>query len=270
MISAGKELKKAVKERYAIGHFNIFNLETFQAVVNASNRTKMPVFMGTSNKTLDYAGVSNILGLYNSLPKTSKVILHLDHGSYENAKKCIRLGYPSVMFDGSSMPLNKNIKLTKKLVSMGNKKGVFVEGEVGILSADGLTNPSDAKVFVEKTGVDSLAVSIGNQHGYYKYMPVLDFQRLMDIRKVVNVPIVLHGASGLIESDIKTAIMYGVAKINIDTELRWNFTNSVSSYLSEHAPSKLNKDSFDARNYLGIARSSVEGKVFDFIRLFQR
>lgn len=262
-------LYSALNSKSAIGQFNISNLETFQAAINASKITNSPIFLGTSNKTIEYMGIDNILALYNCLDKKSKVLLHLDHGTYENAVTCIKKGYPSVMFDGSMFNIKKNIMLTKKLVRLAKKNNVCVEGELGSLCPDDLTSPIEAKEYAEKTGIDSLAVSVGNQHGYYKYMPVLDFKRLNQIAHIVNIPLVLHGGSGLIDSDIKTAITCNVAKINIDTELRWTFTQKVQAFILEHAPMKLNKETFDPRNYLGLARSAVEERIVEYINMFK-
>ncbi|MBN1923494.1 MAG: class II fructose-bisphosphate aldolase [Nanoarchaeota archaeon] len=268
MVEAKKEVKKAFLNKYAIGSFNICNLETFQAVFNASKETNSPVFLSTSNTSIDYMGLENIKNLAEGLKRT-KVILHLDHGSYKNAVACINKGYDSVMFDASRLSLKKNIMLTKKVVDYAHENNVIVEGEVGVLEKDGLTNPGEAEDFAEQTGVDLLAVSVGNLHGYYKYMPVLDFKRLLEIKQVVKTPLVLHGASGLNDETIKTAIRHGIVKINIDTELRWAFTKSVRDFLRRNSMNKFNNKSFDIRNYLGEARKSFERKVVDKIRLFQ-
>lgn len=270
MVNAKRVLYSAMKNKYAVASLNICNLETFQAIVNASIKTNVAVFMNTSNKTIVYAGLNNILALYNALPKSSKVILHLDHGDYKNTRKCIRNGYPSVMFDGSKLKLKSNIKKTAKIVAYAHENNVVVEGEVGALDGEELTNVEDAKEFVKETGVDTLAISIGTMHGYYKYMPVLDFKRLIAIRKAIKIPLVLHGASGLRDEDIKLSIKYGINKINIDTALRWKYTKSVEKTLREDSPSRLNKKSFDIRNYSSKGKNAFENKAIKYIKLFQK
>lgn len=267
MINPKLELNKALKNKYAIGAFNVCNLETFQSVKSASFKSKMPVFLATSNKSISYMGLDNIINLSNGL-KNSKVILHLDHGDYKNSVNCIKKGYPSVMFDGSMFDLKKNIRLTKKVVSLAEKSGVCVEAEIGALRKDGLTIPDEAKHFVDETGVDSLAVSLGNEHGYYKYLPVLDIKRLKEIKELVKIPLVLHGASGLSNTIIKEVIKNHICKINIDTEIRWAYSKSVNDFFLNNSLNQFNKETFDIRNYSNLARSSVESKVLEKIRLF--
>lgn len=267
MVNAKKEVLKAYRNNYAIGHFNICNLETFQAVLNASKKTKHPVFMGVSNRSLEYFGLKNITNLMNSL-KRSKVILHLDHGNYRNAIDCINAGFPSVMFDGSKFSIKKNVRLTKKVVSHARKYDVLVEGEVGVFEKSGLTRVDEAETFQKQTSVDMLAVSVGNSHGYYKYLPSIDYKRLKNISEALKSPLVFHGASGLKDNVIRTSLKYGVVKVNVDTELRWAFTNQVRDFLKRHSMNKLNSSTFDIRNYLSKGRDAVEKKVVDKIKLF--
>jgi ketose-bisphosphate aldolase len=222
--------------------------------------------MGTTNRSVEYMGFNNIINLSNGL-KMSKVLLHLDHGDYKNSVKCINKGYNSVMFDGSEFSLKKNIRLTKKIVRLAHKYGVIVEGEVGTLERDGLTDPDEALRFVQQTSVDMLAVSVGNLHGYYKYMPVIDFKRLKDIHESVRIPLVLHGASGLKPSDIKRSVKLGVSKVNYDTDLRWAFSYEVNNFVRRHSMSRLNTKSFDIRNYLSPARQAFMNKVVEKIKI---
>ena len=269
MINAKKEVMKAYKKGYAIGSFNVCNLETFQAVVNASNETKQPVFLSTSNASIKYMNFDNIIRLGENLKKL-KVFLHLDHGSYENAKKCINSGaYKSVMFDGSSLPLGQNIKKTKEIAKLAHRKGLIAEGEVGILDNKSLTNINDASEFAKKTNIDLMAVSIGNMHGFYKYMPVLDLERLSKINESIKTPLVLHGASGLDENTIQIAVKSGICKINIDTELRWIYTEEVNNYMKTRVISRLDKNSLDIRSYSSIAREAFKNEIIKKIKLFR-
>ena len=267
MVNVRKEVYQAFRNRYAIGCFNICNLENFQAVLSASRRTKSSVFMATSNRTIEYMGIENIMNLSRGL-KGSKVMLHLDHGDYRNAIKCINYGYPSVMFDGSMYNFKKNVNLTKKVADYAHKNKVFVEGEIGALQKDGLTNPEEALNFVKQTGVDMLAISIGNEHGYYKYMPTIDIKRLMEIKDTVRIPLVLHGSSGIDDDTIRAVLKYNIAKVNVDTDLRWAYSYAISDFMRRHSLNKLDKDTFDIRNYSGLARNAFENKVVEKIKLF--
>ncbi len=267
MVNALREVKTAYRGKYAIGSFNINNLESFQAVLEASRETNQSVFMATSNKSIEYMGFDNIINLSQGL-KRSKVILHLDHGDYKNAIRCINNDYHSVMFDGSRFPLKKNIRLTKKVVEHAHANNVIVEGEIGLLEKDNLTNPREAEVFAQQTGVDLLAVSVGNMHGYYKYMPVLDLKRLMDIKSLVNTPLVLHGATGLKDEDVKNAIKHGVVKVNINSDLNYGFTKKITDYLKRNSLNRLNKNTYDLREYLKLGREEYKKRVIEKIRLF--
>lgn len=267
MVRAKYEVNKAYEEGYAIGSFNICNLETFQALVEVSEEINSPVFMGTTNSSIKYMGLENIKNLRKGLNRT-KVILHLDHGSYENAKECIRKGYHSVMFDGASLSLEENIEKTKKIVKMAHKRNIIVEGEVGTFTKKGLTRVKDAVKFVKETNVDLLAVSIGNKHGFYETSPVIDFERLKRINESVNTPLVLHGGSGLNNNVIKLILKNGVVKINIDTELRWAYTNAIRDFLNKNSMNRYDKNCFDLRNYLGRAKESYKKIVLEKIKLF--
>ncbi len=264
-----KIVRKAYKNRYGIGAFNICNLETFQAVVEGSKETKMPVFMQTSMKTINYMGIDNIVSLYNGLKRT-QAILHLDHGNFKSAKECIRKGYPSIMFDGSAFNFEKNKRLTKEIAKIGHDNGVFVEGEIGALKVDGLTDPIEAEEFAKETEVDILAISIGNRHGFYELPPVLDIKRLIEIKERVDVPLVLHGGSGISDGMIVESIKNGITKINIDTELRWEFTSAVRMFLNENSMNQFDKSTFDIRNYLAKGRDAFKKRVIEKIELFSR
>ena len=266
-MSLKSELNLARKNNYAIGCFNICNLETFQAVVNACVKTDKPVFVAISNKSLDYIGLDNVVGFKNSLKKGIKAFFHLDHGSYENCLKCINAGFDSVKFDGSKLALKENIGFTKKVVKKAKAKKILVEGEVGSLDGINLTSVAESIKFVKETGIDLLAVSVGNVHGYADKI-IIDYKRLEDISTSVKVPIVFHGSSGLENNVIKNVLKLGVCKINVDSDLRMSFTKSLKDYFMAHSINHFNKDSFDMRNYLSIARDSFEKKVIERILLF--
>jgi fructose-bisphosphate aldolase, class II len=290
-------LTKAKKEHYAVGAFNVNNLEILEAVIRAAENLNSSVIIQTSEGALQYAGFEELANmcLFSAKKAKVKVCLHLDHGKdFNTIKKCIKAGYTSVMIDGSHFEFSENVKITKKVVSFANKKGVSVEGELGtiggvedLVSSRKIiyTDPSAAKEFVEKTGIDALAIAIGTSHGAYKFMgkAKLDIARLQRINKIVKVPLVLHGASsvprwlveaaerygaqlgspeGVPEQQIAQAIKHGICKVNTDTDLRIAFTAAERKYLAEH------KEEFDPRKVLGSARELMQKVVEERIRLF--
>ena len=298
MIVTLKEvLQKAHKQNYAVGAFNVNNMEILQAVVSAAEKLKSPVIVQTSEGAIKYAGLDMLYHMANSISEFTSIpiVLHLDHGrDLETVKQCIKIGYSSVMFDGSHLEFEENIKLTKKVVQMTHKEDISVEGELGTIGgAEDLvsarkilyTDPEAAKEFVEKTNVDALAVAIGTSHGAYKFngKANLDINRLKEINKKVKIPLVLHGASGVPdwlvkeatkygarlgkpegvpESQIKQAIKNGVDKINTDTDLRLAFDAAVRKVLREQ-PSD-----FDPRHVLAPARELIQKVVEHRIKLF--
>ncbi|MGC8998168.1 MAG: class II fructose-1,6-bisphosphate aldolase [Candidatus Bathyarchaeia archaeon] len=299
MLVTNKELlKKAQKEAYAVGAFNIQNLESLLAVVEAAVEEKSPVIVAITPSAIKYGGLNYLAGLVKTAAESVLVpmSLHLDHGEdVEIVKKCLEAGFTSVMIDGSHLPFEENIALTKRVVDIAHLKGVSVEGELGKLAGVEektveereavLTDPREAEEFVRRTGVDALAVSIGTSHGAYKFKgePQLDFERLKQIRERVEVPLVLHGASsvpqwiiekatkygaelagakGIPEDHIKRAIALGITKINIDTDLRLTFTATVREVLA-----KSSKE-FDPRKILGPAKEAMKDVVKAKMRLF--
>ncbi len=298
MIVTLKEvLQKAHKQNYAVGAFNINNMEILQAVVNAAEKLKSPVIVQTSEGAIKYAGLDMLYHMVNSISELTSIpiVLHLDHGrDLETVKQCIKIGYSSVMFDGSHLEFKENIRLTKQVVQIAHKEGISVEGELGTIGgAEDLVNareiiytdPEAAREFVEKTNVDALAVAIGTSHGAYKFegRAKLDINRLKEINKKVKIPLVLHGASGVPdwlvkeatkygaklgkpegvpESQIKQAVRYGVDKINTDTDLRLAFDAGVRKVLKEK-PSD-----FDPRHILAPARELIQKVVEHRIKLF--
>lgn len=276
MLVTGKEiLDKAHKEGYAVGAFNVNNMEILQAVIMAAEEMKAPVIIQTSEGAIKYAGIDYLSAMVRLAAQKASVpvALHLDHGtSYETLIGCIRNGWTSIMFDGSHLPLAENIAQTKEIVKVAHACGVSVEAELGRLggiedniSVDEkdarLTSPDEAVEFVKGTGVDSLAIAIGTAHGQYKGEPKLDFERLQTIKGLLNMPIVLHGASGVPEDSIIKATKLGINKINIDTDVRLAFTEGVKSVVTT-------TDIFDPRKICGPARENMAKVVKSKIEMF--
>lgn len=269
-------LKNAVRGRYAVGAFNIYNLETLKAVVKAAGEMNSPIILQTTPRTVSQVGEDYISAMTKvaAAEYGIPVILHLDHGdSFEIVVKCIRAGYTAVMIDGSSLPYEDNITLTRKVVELAHSVGVSVEAELGEVTGveDDLylkgdkgrfTKPEIVPDFIERTGVDSLAVAIGTAHGKYKGEIKLDFDRLERIRSLVDIPLVLHGASGVPDKDIKKAIKFGINKINIATEIKIAFTETIKGAF------KKNQDKIDPRNYLASVEKRIEQIVKNKITLF--
>ncbi len=245
LVSGEVILKHAQQNGYACGAFNINNMEICQAVIAAAEEERSPIIIQTSESAIRYAGIDYlaILALHAGKKATVPVCINLDHGlKIETVEKCIELGWTNVMMDASSKPYEENVEITAGVVKMAHEKGVSVEAELGKLvgieddvvvsEADAVyTNPAEAADFAKRTGIDSLAVAIGTAHGKYKGEPKLDFDRLAEIRKVVDIPLVLHGASGLTEEQLKKAISLGICKINIDTDIRVAFSDGIKSVL---------------------------------------
>ena len=299
MLVTNKEiLSAAMANGYAVGAFNINNLETLLAIVEASAEEKSPIIVAATPSAIKYAGLEYIVTMVKTAENfaTVPMALHLDHGTdVETASKCVDAGFTSVMIDGSHLIFEENISLTKRVVDLAHSKGVSVEGELGRLAGVEessveekeaiLTDPNAAKEFVERTDVDALAVAIGTSHGAYKFKakPKLDFERLKVIRKKVKVALVLHGASGvpswivekatkygaelggakgIPDEHIKKAISLGITKINIDTDLRLAFTGAVREILVT-SPKQ-----FDPRKILGPAKETMKEVVKAKMRLF--
>ena len=228
--------KKAQREKWAIGQFNFSNLEILQAIIRAAGNLKSPVIIGTSESESKFIGLAQAVALFETFRKESRLslFLNLDHGkSFDYIEKAIKAGYNAIHFDGSSLPLSQNIKTARKVVALARKENVLVEGEVGVIGGR-LTDPEEASKFVRETKVDSLAVNVGTFHGIKKKgkSPKIDFQRLKEIKsKIGNIPLVLHGGSGVPDFEIKKAIKMGVVKININTELRNAFAQSLKKTL---------------------------------------
>ncbi len=269
LVSSHKLLGEARKNRTAIGAFNTSNLEITQAIIAAAEKNNSPVIIQTSMKALKYAGYEALSSAIVEYAKNTSVpvVLHLDHGNFETAMKLIEDGkYTSVMFDGSKLSVEENIAQTKTIVEAARKKNISVEAEVGAVGAVGgeldFTDPGVAKKFVEETGCDSLAVAFGNLHGAQTGEEKLDFEVLENIAKEVSAPLVFHGASNLSDEDYRKAISLGVAKINLDTEIRQAFVGAMRKYLTD------NPSDIDPRAVLAYARTSAEEVVDRRINVF--
>jgi len=275
LVSNKELMDKAYEEGYAVGAFNINNMEILQAIVSAAVEENSPVILAASTGAIKYAGMDYLVSMVRVAAQSVDIpmSLHLDHGpDFEWAMKCIRGGFTSVMIDGSKYPYDQNVALTRRVVESAHACGVPVEAELGRLVGveDEIsvtereaffTDPEEARSFVEETECDSLAVSIGNAHGIYKGEPKLDFKRLEEIHEVVEVPLVLHGASGIPDHDITRATKHGISKINIDTELRLAFRDAVRKVVCE-------TDVYDPRKFAGPARDAMREVVRHKIRIF--
>jgi len=299
MLVTNKEILSTAKaEGYAVGAFNINNLETLLAVAQASVEERSPAIVAVTPSAIKYAGLKYLVGMVKAAAESAPVLmsLHLDHGEdVETVSKCIDAGFTSVMIDGSHLNFEENISLTKRVVDLAHSRGVSVEAELGRLTGVEestveekeavLTDPNAAKEFVERTNADALAVAIGTSHGAYKFKaePKLDFERLKAIRQKTRVPLVLHGASsvppwiirkatkygaelggakGIPEEHIKKAISLGITKINIDTDLRLAFTATIREILA-NSPRE-----FDPRKILGPAKETMKEVIKGKMRLF--
>ncbi|MGE5423271.1 MAG: class II fructose-1,6-bisphosphate aldolase, partial [Ignavibacteriales bacterium] len=264
------------KEGYAVGAFNANNMEIIQAIAEAAEKEKAPVIMQASQGAIKYAGLDYIIGIVKIAADNCRVpiALHLDHGtSFDQVVQCIRGGFSSVMYDGSKLPLEENIRITQKVMDIARPIGVSVEGELGKIGGteddisvddrDALfTDPEEARLFAEKTGVDSLAIAIGTAHGQYKGEPKLDFDRLSRIHGLVNIPIVLHGSSGVPDDAVRRAISLGVRKVNIDTNIREAFVWKLREEIAKDA------GEIDPRKLLGPAKDAAIDLIREKIRLF--
>lgn len=299
LVPAIKILKKARAGQYAIPAFNINNLEALKAIMVAAVKLRSPLIVQTSEGAIEYAGMDYLVAMVKVAAKaTVPIALHVDHGKdLKIIKQAIQKGYTSVMFDGSALPLKENIAKTKQVVQWAKTKKVSVEAEIGTIAGiedfvsvaekdAHLTNPEQAAQFVKQTGCDSLAVAIGTAHGAYKFKGEthLDIERLKRIAKLVKTPIVLHGASGVLEdvvklaeyhgaklgeacgvldADIKQVVKYGVSKVNIDTDLRIAFTAGIRKATNQM------KDVIDPRKLMQPANDLMTEVAMRKIILFK-
>ena len=293
LVNSREMFKKAYEGGYAIGAFNVNNMEIIQGIVEGAAEEKAPLILQVSAGARKYANHTYLMKLIEAAVETSNldIVVHLDHGpDFENCKACIDGGFTSVMIDGSHLPLQENIELTRQVVEYAHKFNVTVEGELGRLAGveddikvsaedSSYTRPEDVEEFVTKTGVDSLAIAIGTSHGAFKFKgePKLRFDILEEIqRRLPGFPIVLHGASSVIPEYVEMINQYGgkldgaqgvpeamlrkaasmaVCKINIDSDLRLAFTGVIRKHFALHP------DHFDPRQYLSDARAALKGMV---------
>ena len=245
LVTSKEMLLDAQRGNYAVGAFNAENMEMVKAIIQAAEELKAPVMIQTTPSTVKYGTLETFFGIVSAeaAKATGPVCLHLDHGSsFELAMQAIKAGYTSVMIDGSHEDFEGNVAISKKVADVANALNIPVEAELGKVGgkeddleadADTNTDPQEAKEFVERTGITSLAVAIGTAHGFYAGTPVLDKERVSEIRKVVDVPLVLHGASGLSEEDVRECVERGMCKVNFATELRVAYTDAVKKLLEE-------------------------------------
>jgi tagatose 1,6-diphosphate aldolase GatY/KbaY len=266
------DLRRAQRQGWAIGAFSIYNLEQAQAVCAAAEQEGRPALIQAGASAFAYAGQGPLAQLSLECAKDCYELIgvHLDHSrDPEEIAACLRYGYTSVMYDGSALPLEENIRITRQVVSMAHAAGAWVEAELAGIAGDedestdaiagAMTDPDVAARFVNETGVDALAVAIGNVHGIPREPVRLDLERLKAIRACVEIPLVLHGASGLLEEDVTAAIGLGVAKVNVNTELRQALRLALAEPIS---------DRDDLGSLLGPARSAMQAVVAEKIRLF--
>ena len=260
-------LLDAQKGGYAVGAFNVENMEMVKAVLAAAEELKAPVMLQTTPGTIKYGTVETYAAIVKAeAEKVSvPVCLHLDHGnSFELAVQAMKAGYTSVMIDGSHEDFENNIAITKKVVDVAKAIGIPVEAELGKVGgkeddleadADTNTDPMEAKEFAERTGISSLAVAIGTAHGFYVGTPVLDKPRVSAIKEVVSVPLVLHGASGLSEEDVRECVERGMCKVNFATELRAAYTAAVKKLLEEKP------ETYDPKKLGNVGMAAVKEQV---------
>lgn len=272
LVTTREMLLEAKTKKYAVGAFNFENMEMAQAIVAAGEETGAPVILQTTPSTLSYASAELFFANAAALARAAKtpVAIHLDHGdSLELVSRCLRAGYTGVMIDASQKPLAQNIETTRFVVAEAKKFGVPVEAELGRVGGKeddlegegGYTVPAEALEFVRKTGVDLLAIAIGTAHGVYKKEPVLNLALLSEIAPMLDLPLVLHGASGVPDEAVRQCVARGICKVNFATELRIAFTNGVREYLGKDA------EVFDPKKYLAVGREKVKCLVAEKIRL---
>ncbi len=280
LVSAAEMLKKAKAGHYAVGQFNINNLEWTKAILQAAEECKSPVILGVSEGAGKYmAGYKTVVGMVSAMVEemniTVPVALHLDHGSYEGAKKCIEAGFSSVMFDGSHYGIEENIEKTKEIIELAHGLGISVEAEVGsiggeedgVVGAGEVADPNECKLIAD-LGVDMLAAGIGNIHGVYPAnWAGLNFEALDKIQeKTGTMPLVLHGGTGIPDEMIAKAIDLGVSKINVNTECQLVFAAATREYIE--AGKDQSGKGFDPRKLLAPGAAAIKAKVIEKMQLF--
>jgi fructose-bisphosphate aldolase, class II len=277
LVSMKEMLNKALEGKYAVGQFNINNLEWTQAILAAAEEERSPVILGVSEGAARYMGgfktvVNMVKGLMEDMNITVPVAIHLDHGSsFEKCKAAIDAGFTSVMIDASHHPFEENVEITSKVVEYAHAHGVSVEAELGIVGgqeddvvADGViyADPKECEELVKRTGIDCLAPALGSVHGPYKGEPKLGFKEMEEIRDLTGVPLVLHGGTGIPTEQIQRAISLGTSKINVNTENQMAFTKVVRELLAK------DEKVYDPRKYIGPARDAIKATVIGKMREF--
>jgi len=258
----------AQQKEYAVPAFNVENMEMAMAVVTASEEMRSPVIIQTTSSTVKYASLKIYQSIVNALAEQAKipVAMHLDHGvSFQLAKEAMEAGYTSIMIDGSHYCFEENISITKSVVEIAKAKSIPVEGELGKVGgkedeieggeANQNTDPKMAKEFAKRTGIDSLAIAIGTSHGLYKGTPKIDIDTLKEIRKVIDIPLVLHGTSGLDDQVVKECVKSGICKVNYATELRIAYSNGIKEILNN------DNSVYDPKVYGRMAMEKVKAVV---------
>jgi fructose-bisphosphate aldolase class II len=274
IVSVKEILTKAQEGGYAVGAFNTTNLETTRAIIDAAKEMHSPVIIQITEKTIDYAGGRAIFNLIKNCAEfyapEIPVGIHLDHGkSFEIIERCAKIGFPSVMYDGSRKTFEDNVLVTRKIVEFCHENGISVQGELGSVPYFGetsmmdesewdkyMTDPDQAEEYICQTGIDTLAIAIGNAHGFFKERKEPDYARLEAIRKKVSIPLILHGASDWENGKVSEVIKRGINCFNVDTAIRLAFVNSLIKSIREQ-----NNVSFDIRKILGEAREAVKKVV---------
>lgn len=266
-------LNDAQKRGYAVGAFNCENMEMVKAIIAAAETLRAPVMLQTTPSTIKYGTLDTFAAIVRAEAARASVpvCLHLDHGSsFELALQALNAGYSSVMIDGSKLPFEENIAVTARVAEAAKAIGIPVEAELGkvggkeddlVAEADTNTDPQEAKEFVARTGVTSLAVAIGTAHGFYVGTPVLDKERLSLIRNVVDIPLVLHGASGLSDEDVKDCVARGICKVNFATELRKAFTDACRRLAAA------DPDAFDPKAFGKVGMAAVTELVMNRMKV---
>jgi fructose-bisphosphate aldolase, class II len=277
LVSMKEMLNKALEGKYAVGQFNINNLEWTQAILAAAEEEKSPVILGVSEGAARYMGgfktvVNMVKGLMEDMNITVPVAIHLDHGSsFEKCKAAIDAGFTSVMIDASHHPFEENVEITSKVVEYAHARGVSVEAELGIVGgqeddvvADGViyADPKECEELVKRTGIDCLAPALGSVHGPYKGEPKLGFKEMEEIRDLTGVPLVLHGGTGIPTEQIQRAISLGTSKINVNTENQMAFTKVVRELLAK------DEKVYDPRKIIGPGRDAIKETVIGKMREF--
>lgn len=274
IVNSVELLQDAYKNHYAVGAFNVSDMENIQSVLEAVEELQSPALIQGAQEEVEYANGECFVEMVKAIAKHKKGVvgIHLDHCRHFDFEiKCIRYGFSSIMFDGSLLSFEENIAMTRKVVEVAHAAGVSVEGELGTIGhatefgeeieSSGLTDPEDAAEFAAETGVDFLATSFGTAHGLYKAEPKLDFERLQKIAELTGIPLVMHGGTGVPEAQIKKSIDLGISKINFSTVLRKSFIDRMKTYLHEYP------DDLMTMNIIGEASKAMKQSVKEMMQM---